>query len=169
MRWTLKTALTFVLLAAPAIGAQERARSDTIPRKHFPPPGMCRIWLDGVPAERQPAPTDCATAVRNRPTNARVVFNDTPRTDAKGRARPRPSAFRAGSATSGNCIDRDSDGVCDETWARPTEPLPPVRRTGSGTASTEPPATRERVQPEPTRKPEEPAPSREKEPRPREP
>jgi hypothetical protein len=35
---------------------------------------MCRIWLDGVPADQQPAPTDCATAVRNRPANARVIF-----------------------------------------------------------------------------------------------
>jgi hypothetical protein len=37
---------------------------------------MCRIWLDGVPPGQQPAPTDCATAVRNRPANGRVIFGD---------------------------------------------------------------------------------------------
>lgn len=41
---------------------------------HRPPPGMCRIWVDGVPANQQPAPTDCATAVRNRPEHGRVIF-----------------------------------------------------------------------------------------------
>jgi hypothetical protein len=35
---------------------------------------MCRIWIDGVPPAHQPAPTDCATAIRKRPLNARVVF-----------------------------------------------------------------------------------------------
>ena len=37
---------------------------------------MCRIWLDKVPAKQQPAPTDCPTAVRNRPSNGRVIFGD---------------------------------------------------------------------------------------------
>ena len=37
---------------------------------------MCRIWLDNVPARQQPAPTDCPTAVRNRPPNGKVIFGD---------------------------------------------------------------------------------------------
>lgn len=37
---------------------------------------MCRIWLDNVPAAQQPAPTDCASAVRNRPAKGRVIFGD---------------------------------------------------------------------------------------------
>lgn len=41
-----------------------------------PPAGMCRIWLENVPAAQQPAPTDCASAVRNRPENGRVIFGD---------------------------------------------------------------------------------------------
>jgi hypothetical protein len=45
-----------------------------VPKAYLPPPGMCRVWVDNVPAARQPAPTDCATAIRNRPPNARVVF-----------------------------------------------------------------------------------------------
>lgn len=45
-----------------------------IPRGLRPPPGMCRIWIDKVPAAQQPAPTDCASAIRNRPPNGRVIF-----------------------------------------------------------------------------------------------
>lgn len=37
---------------------------------------MCRVWVDGVPAGQQPAPTDCRTAIRNRPPNGRVIFGD---------------------------------------------------------------------------------------------
>lgn len=65
--------------AAAPLGAQGKSfgpKNDRIPEGHRPPPGMCRIWLDGVPAGQQPAPTDCATAVRNRPSNGRVIFGD---------------------------------------------------------------------------------------------
>jgi hypothetical protein len=37
---------------------------------------MCRIWLEKVQAKQQPAPTDCPTAVRNRPPNGKVLFGD---------------------------------------------------------------------------------------------
>jgi hypothetical protein len=37
---------------------------------------MCRVWIDNVPASQQPAPTDCASAVKNRPLNSRVIFAD---------------------------------------------------------------------------------------------
>jgi hypothetical protein len=37
---------------------------------------MCRIWIDGVPPGQQPAPTDCVTAERRRPANARVIYGD---------------------------------------------------------------------------------------------
>jgi hypothetical protein len=51
-----------------------RVEADSIPKEYLPPAGMCRIWLKAVPAARQPAPTDCATAIRRRPPNGRVVF-----------------------------------------------------------------------------------------------
>ena len=53
----------------------EKARA-SIPANMRPPAGMCRIWLDDVPAAQQPAPTDCASAVRNRPAKGRVIFGD---------------------------------------------------------------------------------------------
>ena len=68
----LGVAAAVAVLAAPA-GAQGR---DEIPDEYRPPPGMCRVWIDGVPASRQPAPTDCPTAIRNRPSNARVIFGE---------------------------------------------------------------------------------------------
>jgi hypothetical protein len=62
-------------VAASPLAAQERQeRRDTIPAAYNPPPGMCRIWVDGVPAAQQPAPTDCSSAVKNRPANGRVIF-----------------------------------------------------------------------------------------------
>ena len=49
---------------------------DSVPKASRPPAGMCRIWLNGVPARQQPAPTDCPTAVKDKPPNGRVIFGD---------------------------------------------------------------------------------------------
>jgi hypothetical protein len=73
-----------------------------IPVNSRPPAGMCRIWLENVPVSQQPAPTDCASAVKNRPAKGRVVFGDDYVTKestsrktlpfVKGFAPPKPSA-----------------------------------------------------------------------------
>ena len=60
----------------PDVPRRERDELPQIPSQYRPPAGMCRIWLEGVPASRQPAPTDCVTALRNKPANARVIFGD---------------------------------------------------------------------------------------------
>jgi hypothetical protein len=72
---------TFLALACTAAlagtaHAQKHGEDDDVPKTFRPPPGMCRIWLDKVPPKRQPAPTDCPTAVHNRPSNGRVLFGD---------------------------------------------------------------------------------------------
>jgi hypothetical protein len=54
---------------------------------------MCRIWLDDVPAGQQPAPTDCATAVKNKPQNGRVIFGDDYAKDNKGDKKKNPPPF----------------------------------------------------------------------------
>jgi len=72
---------------------QQPGRDQIIPQAFYPPAGMCRIWINEVPAGRQPAPTDCASAVRNRPANGKVLFGDDPpkgkktKTD-KGKSNP---------------------------------------------------------------------------------
>jgi hypothetical protein len=58
---------------------QQSSREQIVPPAFYPPAGMCRIWINQVPAAQQPAPTDCASAVRNRPANGKVLFGDQPR------------------------------------------------------------------------------------------
>ncbi len=124
--------LLLLTVAAPVWGQRPSARPDSLPKGFEPPPGMCRVWVDGVPPERQPAPTDCVTAVRNRPNNARVVFGpdaDTPAGRARAaRARGDVVAqlegrrgttrddeeFLARLKAGDICIDRNHDGRCDD-------------------------------------------------------
>lgn len=65
------------LLAASLAHAQRpKSASQAVPPDLRPPAGMCRVLVDGVPPGRQPAPTDCASALRNRPPKGRVIFGD---------------------------------------------------------------------------------------------
>jgi len=79
-----------VLLAAlshPAL-AQDRQRDDkavNVPAHLQPAAGMCRVWLKDVPAAQQPAQTECAMAIRNRPPDAVVLFGkDATSRDTRG-------------------------------------------------------------------------------------
>jgi hypothetical protein len=65
---------------------QTQGREQIVPPGFYPPAGMCRIWVNGVPAAQQPAPTDCASAVRNRPSNGKVLFGDDPPKGKKGKS-----------------------------------------------------------------------------------
>ena len=58
----------------PVPGLPKRQQQTKVPPAYRPPAGMCRIWIEGVPANQQPAPTDCVNAVRNRPVNGTVIF-----------------------------------------------------------------------------------------------
>ena len=71
------SAIAFTAGIAGVAGAQQsRQQTDTVPKAYRPPAGMCRIWLDKVPPKQQPAPTDCRTAVHDKPANGRVIFGD---------------------------------------------------------------------------------------------
>ena len=80
----LRAVLTcgFIVATAAPLMAQQSSQKDSskkgsaVPADARPPKGMCRIWIDGVPAAQQPAATDCPTAVKNRPSNGRVIFGD---------------------------------------------------------------------------------------------
>ncbi|HYC52437.1 MAG TPA: hypothetical protein VEB19_15100 [Gemmatimonadaceae bacterium] len=78
-------------LGTPGMAEAQKRDKPEIPASSRPPAGMCRIWLDDVPASRQPAPTDCASAVRNRPAKGRVIFGDDYVTKKSGPATKRPS------------------------------------------------------------------------------
>ncbi len=62
-----------LIAASAGAGAQMRGPAN-IPAGYQPPPGMCRVWYNGVAPGRQPAPTDCGTA-RSRVTgNSFLVY-----------------------------------------------------------------------------------------------
>jgi hypothetical protein len=71
---------------------QSQRREQTVPPGFYPPAGMCRIWINGVPAAQQPAPTDCASAVRNRPANGKVLFGDDQSKNKKGKSDKKKSS-----------------------------------------------------------------------------
>jgi len=69
-----------------------------VPTRYAPPAGMCRVWVGGVPPDRQPAPTECAKAIRVRSPNSHVVFGK-PRQavlDGQGAGNPGMPAVSAG-------------------------------------------------------------------------
>jgi hypothetical protein len=63
-------------LGLAAAASAQQSGKDEVPAAYKPPKGMCRIWLKDVPPQQQPAPTDCAAAVKNVPQNGRVIFGD---------------------------------------------------------------------------------------------
>ncbi|MEJ7809498.1 MAG: hypothetical protein WKG32_03690 [Gemmatimonadaceae bacterium] len=135
-RFVFALALSATAVAVP-LAAQNRGRNDEgIPPGQRPPAGMCRIWIDDVPPGRQPAPTDCATAERRRPSNARVIYGantqsarrdnycdprntrtdpDCPYDDGRDRRDRRDDRAdtRADRRGDNMCVDNNRDGVCD--------------------------------------------------------
>jgi hypothetical protein len=71
-------------LLSGSAAAQGAAR-DSVPPEYIPPAGLCRIWLANVPPAQQPAPVECAVAVRNRPSSGRVIYGPS-KDDGRGRA-----------------------------------------------------------------------------------
>jgi hypothetical protein len=72
-RFAVTVGAALVAISATA-EAQLAGRVAAIPSSQQIPAGMCQIWIQGVPANRQPAPTDCNTARRNAPANSRVIY-----------------------------------------------------------------------------------------------
>ncbi len=77
----LVVAALIALGSPPLLRAQVRVShgdSTSVPAGQRPPAGMCRVWLNGVPARNQPAPTSCANAVKVHASNSHVIFGATP-------------------------------------------------------------------------------------------
>jgi hypothetical protein len=89
---TLRHALAVgaaMLVAGSSADAQlRRTTGTTYPDARTMPTGTCQIWIEGLPASRQPAPTDCATARRNQPRNSRIIYGSRP-TNVYGNRDPR--------------------------------------------------------------------------------
>jgi hypothetical protein len=79
-----------LFVAGSSADAQLR-RSTTVsyPDAQTLPTGMCRIWIEGLPASRQPAPTDCDTARRSQPRNSRIIYGTRRPTNVYGNRDPR--------------------------------------------------------------------------------
>ena len=72
-----KIALTLIVAGAALAteaSAQVMVRASSVPPGQRPPAGMCRVWIEGVPAGRQPAVTDCARARATAPLNSRIIY-----------------------------------------------------------------------------------------------
>jgi hypothetical protein len=121
----LSSVVPFVLLVAIAtpVKAQRGASRDSakkaaIPADARPPKGMCRVWIKGVPAAQQPAATDCPTAVKNLPANARILFGDDYADSAKSKETGKPK------------LPPNIKGFTETK--PPTRPLPKRRPDGEG-------------------------------------
>lgn len=53
--------------------APAQSSSADIPPGHMPPPGQCRIWYHGKPAEQQPAPGKCKKLHKKVPRGATLI------------------------------------------------------------------------------------------------
>jgi hypothetical protein len=99
---------------APERTPERASVPGAVPREMLPPAGKCRIWMEGVAPAQQPAPTDCQTALRQRPSNGIVVFGpaagDPPMNNF---ARPRAA--------------RDTTREARPQQARPANAPPPSR------------------------------------------
>ncbi|MBA4071222.1 MAG: hypothetical protein C0497_05200 [Gemmatimonas sp.] len=134
-----------VLLLSSALAAQEpRGQHPRMPDAFTPPAGLCRLWISGVPASQQPAPTDCANAVKNRPSNAAVVFGPPVRIEAK---EIEPFSRRSGrlnerQAVSGARSEGRDEALRDELRSRPADAARTDLRARPAAATRDEPQTR---------------------------
>ncbi len=124
------------LLAAPlALRAQApdpprptRQPAPSIPAGMTPPAGKCRIWMDDLPATQQPAPTDCQTALRQKPPNGTVIFG--------------PAAERREPSRFSQPPQRRPDSTHGRATPRPDTTAPPGKSPAADTTRRATPATR---------------------------
>ena len=123
-------ALAVLPLSGQETGTKESKAASSVPKSAQPPAGLCQVWLENVPVSQQPAPTDCATAIKNRPNNARIVFGKLAEEAAKAplKTTTTPSPARASGWTN-HLSDppRRTDGAAGVHQVNST--MPAVRPT----------------------------------------
>lgn len=144
LRGRLIAASAAAVLLAPAV-LSGQARPDeggvTIPEGARPPEGMCRVWLPDVPERQQPAPTDCASALRTRPRNAILLFGDLSR-EAKQPPRRestpvRPSLFDDVILRRSNLRSTQRAGDARQGTMTPTQAAEAAARANAGATAAE--------------------------------
>lgn len=75
-RMNIVTIFTALAIAAPALAEGHGRAPFGVPPRTRPAAGLCRVWIDGLPAARQPGPMDCATAQARVPRNGRIIYGD---------------------------------------------------------------------------------------------
>jgi hypothetical protein len=90
--WSFASLALVAIAGSASAQKEQKPPRDAIPADQRPPKGMCRIWLKDVPAAQQPAPTDCAAAVKNNPPTGRVIFGDTEESKNKPKVDPKQPA-----------------------------------------------------------------------------
>jgi hypothetical protein len=105
------------LSSVSPIQNQRGRTASRIPPGQLPPAGMCRIWINGVPPGQQPAPTDCQTAVANKPANAQVIWGSQTAFPGNGRMKSKKErddqtnqAVRQNGRGRGDDAENDNDG-----------------------------------------------------------
>jgi hypothetical protein len=88
LRYAIAVGAAMLVAGASADAQLRRTTSTTYPDARTLPAGTCRVWLEGVPADRQPAATDCETARRSQPRNSRIIYGTRP-TNVYGNRDPR--------------------------------------------------------------------------------
>ena len=127
-------------LAAQAKPKDAKSATDDVPVTAYPPAGLCRVWLAHVPEQQQPAPTDCATAIKKRPAMARVLFGDLHEDDAQARASS--AVTRPNDASVHPAPVQQQRGSSANSLTRPAEQpgMRPLRMRGFGPSAALPPA-----------------------------
>jgi hypothetical protein len=148
LRRSIVAPSVFVLvLVAMPLGAQEHKDAD-IPKGSKPPAGMCRVWLDNVAPAQQPAATDCATAIKNSPAGAHIVFGF--------KSYSKTAGIRTGEPVQGGATSRRADQAQPQVQrVEPSErkPVQAQPNPQAAAARTPPPAMRPQAVPRPVPQP----------------
>ena len=123
----LPFASALLVLTSPlAAQSVETRASSGVPSEMLPPAGKCRIWVEGVPPGQQPASTDCATALRQKPANGVILYGPPQKGSSGGRFDPSVGEEpRTRSERSAPAQGR----TAAPTPATPRKADPPVKRT----------------------------------------
>lgn len=138
-----KIALTLIVAGAAfatEASSQVIVRANAVPPGQRPPDGMCRVWIENVPAGRQPRATNCATAQATAPLNSRIIVgaNAPFPGRAVGRSRDGDCEFERRPSSIGDIIlgrrttNRNGDRDCRVASGRESGVWYPVDRDRNG-------------------------------------